>query len=87
MFYLVYNSLIERTEMINKLKRNDILAVFHYLSLHNSEYYKDKHDGRLLPECDRYSDCLVRLPMYYELKETEVDRITDLIINGEEINK
>ena len=75
MFYLVCNNLEERTALIKKLKENDILAVFHYLSLHSSEYYKDKHDGRTLPECDRYADCLVRLPMYYELSEKEVEEI------------
>lgn len=75
MFYLVCNGLEERTALIKKLKENDILAVFHYLSLHSSAYYKDKHDGRALPECDRYADCLVRLPMYYDLNENEVKSI------------
>ena len=75
MFYLVCHSLEERSALIKKLKDNDILAVFHYLSLHTSEYYKDKHDGRSLPECDRYADCLVRLPMYYELTLEDVERI------------
>lgn len=79
MFYLVCNSLTDRTELIKKLKENDILAVFHYLSLHSSEYYKDKHDGRPLPECDRYSDCLVRLPMYFDLKEIDVEKICEVI--------
>ena len=79
MFYLVCNSLAERTALIKKLKDNDILAVFHYLSLHSSEFYKDKHDGRALPECDRYADCLVRLPMYYELVENEVVTIYSII--------
>lgn len=79
MFYLVCNSLQERTAMIKKLKENDILAVFHYLSLHSSEYYKDKHDGRHLPECDRYADCLVRLPMYYDLCEDNVCEICNSI--------
>ena len=79
MFYLVCNNLQERTELIKKLKDNDILAVFHYLSLHSSEYYKDRHDGRSLQECDRYADCLVRLPMYYELKENEVKCICKTI--------
>ena len=69
MFYLVCNSLQERSDLIRKMKEDDILAVFHYLSLHSSEYYKDKHDGRILPECDRYADCLLRLPMFYELNE------------------
>lgn len=79
MFYLVCNNLQERTALIKKLKENDILAVFHYLSLHSSEYYKDKHDGRELPECDRYADCLVRLPMYYDLSENDVNRICTII--------
>ena len=79
MFYLVCNNLTERTALIKKLKENDILAVFHYLSLHSSEYYKDKHDGRPLPECDRYADCLVRLPMYYDLSESDVERICENI--------
>ena len=83
MFYLVCNSLQERTELIRKLKENDILAVFHYLSLHSSEFYKDKHDGRPLPECDRYADCLVRLPMYYDLTNEEVERICEVLKNEE----
>ena len=79
LFYLVCNNLQERTALIKKLKDNDVLAVFHYLSLHSSEYYKDKHDGRELPECDRYADCLVRLPMYYDLSENEVNLICRII--------
>ena len=79
MFYLVFNSLQERTALIKKLRENDILAVFHYLSLHSSEFYKDKHDGRSLPECDRYADCLVRLPMYYDLTEGDVNKICEII--------
>ena len=79
MFYLVCNSLAERTALIQKLKDNDILAVFHYLSLHSSPYYQDKHDGRALPNCDRYADCLVRLPMYYDLNIEDVERVYDVI--------
>ena len=82
MFYLVCHSLEERTALIKKLKDNDVLAVFHYLSLHSSEFYNDKHDGRLLPECDRYADCLVRLPMYYDLLEEEVGRVCGQIIES-----
>ena len=82
MFYLVCNSLQERTALIKKLKEKDILAVFHYLSLHSSEYYKDKHDGRELPECDRYADCLVRLPMYYELTENDVELICKILLGN-----
>lgn len=80
MFYLVCSSLEERTALIKHLKDNGILAVFHYLSLHLSDYYtKNNHNIPNLPECDRYADCLVRLPMYYELKDGDVAVIVSLI--------
>jgi dTDP-4-amino-4,6-dideoxygalactose transaminase len=79
MFYLVLPDLASRTALIATMKANGILAVFHYLSLHSSEYYKDKHDSRALVQCDRYADCLVRLPLYYDLTIEEVDMICDYI--------
>lgn len=79
MFYLVCNSLEERTALIKYLRENEVQAVFHYLSLHSSPYYQDKHDGRALPNCDYYADCLVRLPMYYDLEDKDVERICGLI--------
>lgn len=80
MFYLVCRSLEERTALIKYLKENGVLSVFHYLSLHLSEYYTNHNtDIPNLPECDHYADCLVRLPMYYELKDEEVQKIVGLI--------
>lgn len=79
MFYLVCHSTEERNTLIKKLKENNVQAVFHYLSLHSSPYYQDKHDGRPLPNCDRYADCLVRMPMYYDLEEKDVEGICELI--------
>ena len=79
MFYLVCNNLEQRTSLIKHLKEHDIQAVFHYLSLHSSPYYADKHDGRVLPECDRYADCLVRLPLFYDLKDEQVMYVCNTI--------
>lgn len=79
MFYLICRNLEERTNLIKFLKEHEIQAVFHYLSLHSSEFYKSKHDGRDLPECDRYMDTLVRLPMYYDLGVEDVERICNII--------
>ena len=79
MFYLVCNSLEERTALISKLKGEGIGAVFHYLSLHTSPYYENKHDGRDLRNCDRFADCLVRLPMFYELTVEQVKNICAVI--------
>lgn len=81
MFYIVCNNLERRTALIDKLKGEGIGAVFHYLSLHSSPYYLDKHDGRELPNCDMFADCLVRLPMYYELGIEDVHLICNIIIN------
>jgi len=75
MFYLVCPSLEVRTKLINVLKQNEILAVFHYLSLHSSPYYAEKHDGRVLANCDKFADCLVRLPLFYELSIEDLDKI------------
>jgi dTDP-4-amino-4,6-dideoxygalactose transaminase len=80
MFYIVCKNLEERTALINHLKSHGILSVFHYLSLHNSEYYSTKHDGRKLKYSDWYTDCLLRLPMYYELELSGVEKICNLII-------
>ena len=79
MFYLVCKDIEQRTDLITHLRKNDVLAVFHYISLHNSPFYESKHDGRNLPETDRYSDCLVRLPFYYELKNNEVIEIIQFL--------
>ena len=79
MFYLVCRNLEERTALIKFLKEHDIQAVFHYLSLHSSEYYRSKHDGRELPECDRYMDTLIRLPLFYDLEMEEVELVCEKI--------
>lgn len=79
MFYLVCSSLEHRTKLMKYLKDNGIQTTFHYLPLHSSVYYQNKHDGRELPNCDRYGDCLVRLPLYYELTNENVMYIVDLI--------
>ena len=78
MFFMVCKNLQQRTQIINKLKQNDILAVFHYLSLHKSPYYTSKHDGRVLSQTDIFSDCLIRLPLFFELN---VDEVIQKLIN------
>ena len=80
MFYLLCPSLEYRTALMKFLKENDVQTTFHYLPLHSSKYYEDKHDGRELPNCDRYGDTLVRLPLFYELTDWEIDKIVKLIV-------
>lgn len=81
MYYLVCKSLEERTALTASLKVKGVMAVFHYQSLHSSRYFRDFHDGRPLPQSDRYTDQLLRLPLFYELTDNEVDRISQSIID------
>jgi len=67
MFYFECKNIDERSKLIDFLKKNNVMAVFHYLSLHKSDFYTCRHDGRILPFSDYYSDCLIRLPLFYEL--------------------
>ena len=79
MFYIQCLNLEDRTRLIAHLKKSQINAVFHYLSLHKSPYYINKHDQRELPNSDLYSDCLLRLPMYYELTSSDLKLICNEI--------
>jgi dTDP-4-amino-4,6-dideoxygalactose transaminase len=79
MFYVVCNSLEERTGLVNYLKERGIYSVFHYLSLHSAPYFIVNHDGRPLSESDRYTDCLLRLPLFYELSLQQIDEISEAI--------
>lgn len=79
MYYIVCHTPEVRTALIERLKKNDIYAVFHYQSLHRSPFYLSRHDGRVLPQSDRYSEGLLRLPMYFELKESEAEWIASHI--------
>jgi dTDP-4-amino-4,6-dideoxygalactose transaminase len=72
LFYLVCKSMEQRQTIIEKLKTKDILSVFHYVSLHNSSFYSDNYRGVVLSESDKYSDCLLRLPLFYELNVQEI---------------
>lgn len=78
MFYLLFPDLAKRTDFIAKMKARDVLTVFHYLPLHSSEFYRACHDGRQLPNCDRYADTLVRLPLYCGLKPDQ-DKVLSAI--------
>jgi len=79
MFYLVCNSLNERTKFISFLKDNDIYSVFHYQSLHKSVYFQNQYHGKELPYTDIYTDCLLRLPFYFELKDEEIDFVIEKV--------
>jgi len=80
MFYLICQTENQRNQLIELLKENSIHSVFHYLSLHKSDYYTSQHAERELLMSDKYTDCLLRLPMYFELEQKQIQRIIDCIV-------
>jgi dTDP-4-amino-4,6-dideoxygalactose transaminase len=79
LFYILCRDLNERTSLIDYLAGEKIKAVFHYLPLHLSPYYTNKHDGRNLPVSEEYSDRILRLPLFYSLEEKEQSHIIDAV--------
>jgi len=79
LFYILTNSLNERNSMLDHLKKHGIHAVFHYFPLHSSPYFKEKHDGRPLPNTDHFSNCLLRLPFFYGLKSKQIRDVVSAI--------
>ncbi len=79
MFYFTCRSVDERDKLLKYLNKNKVHAVFHYLPLHTSPYYIDKHDGRSLPNVDRYANSIIRLPFYFELSEEDIKMVVERI--------
>lgn len=78
MFFIKCKNVEQRTQIINKLKEKNTHPVFHYISLHSSPYYSEKHDGRILPNTDNFTDTLLRLPLFYELDvQTVINQIVE----------
>lgn len=80
MFYIKTKDLEERTQLIDYLKESGILSVFHYIPLHSAP--AGLKFGRFHGE-DEYttkeSERLLRLPLYYGLKEEEVSYICEKV--------
>ena len=79
MFYIVCNNLEERSALIDHMKAQNIHPVFHYLSLNKSEFFLKDNKIIDIPNSDHYTDCLLRLPFYYELNEKEQNQIISQI--------
>ena len=81
MFYLKAKDLEERTALISFLKENGVMAVFHYIPLHSAP--AGQKFGVFHGE-DRYttseSDRLLRLPMYYDLTDEDINKVIDTVI-------
>lgn len=79
LFYIICKDLTTRSNLIEHLKQNNIMSVFHYLSLHKSQFYEKKYTGNPLPMSDYYTDRLLRLPLFFNLKDEEAIYISGKI--------
>ncbi len=74
--YITCRSKRERDALATRLFSKGVTAVSHYQGLHRSPYGSRFHDGSLLPHAEMFTDCLLRLPLFYELTEEQVKYIT-----------
>lgn len=79
MFYILCSSLAERTRLINRLKDYQINAVFHYQSLHKSDFHLKTNCITDCLNADYFTDHLLRLPFYYELDNRNLIKIINII--------
>jgi dTDP-4-amino-4,6-dideoxygalactose transaminase len=79
LFFLITKNPEERSALLDFLKKRGVQAVFHYLPLQSSDFFQEKHDGRALPNTDHFSDCIIRLPFYNEMKEEEMDYVVEAV--------
>lgn len=80
MYYVLISPEINRQSVLDEFKRNEILAVFHYVPLHSSpagQKYGRAHGS--LGVTDSHSERLVRLPLWVELSESQQDRVIDVL--------
>ncbi len=76
MFYIILKNRSLRNKLLNQLKRLQIHAVFHYIPLHLSPMgLKLGYNNGDFPLTEDLSNRLVRLPMYYELSDSEIDYV------------
>lgn len=74
MFYLICKSGEERTHLIAHLKAKGVMAVSHYLALHKSTYYATLCTHvPTLTNSERFTDTLLRLPLFYEMEDKDVE--------------
>ena len=81
MYWLKTRTLQERTELISYMKEQGILLTFHYVPLHSAaagEKYGRFHGEDVYTTAE--SERLVRLPMYYGIREEDVNTVIEAIL-------
>ncbi|MRW85303.1 dTDP-4-amino-4,6-dideoxygalactose transaminase [Pseudoduganella sp. FT26W] len=75
MYYILLDSLEQRTQVIADMKRQGVNCVFHYVPLHSAPYgVKNSRQHGAMTHTDQLSDRLLRLPLWVGL-EAEQERV------------
>jgi dTDP-4-amino-4,6-dideoxygalactose transaminase len=75
LFAIVFGEPDHRDRFIAHMKGHGIIAPFHYVPLHASPMGRRYHSGRRLPHSERLGSCLVRLPLYFNMTDAELDEV------------
>jgi dTDP-4-amino-4,6-dideoxygalactose transaminase len=82
-YFLILPSREMRDHLIRHCSENDIKLSFHYQALHKTPYSKQNlpsEASKELPNCMRFQETLVRLPIFHNLSNNDVDRVCETII-------
>ena len=82
LFGIILESKEVRVKFIEHMKKNEIAVVPHYIPLHSSP--AGKKFGEFVGEDENTTDLserLVRLPLFYELKDEEIRKVSESITN------
>ena len=74
-FAIVLNTAAQRHHFIGQMAEKGIACRLHFAALHTSPMGRKLHDGRALPQSEKLSDCLVRLPLYFQMSDGDADRV------------
>jgi dTDP-4-amino-4,6-dideoxygalactose transaminase len=86
-FFILLNSSTTLKELLTYMKKNEIQCTTHYTPLHKSTYaIKNNMSDEPLKNTERFGSNLLRLPLFYDLTEKEILKISLLITRFFETN-
>ena len=80
-FYLICQTGDERNRLIKHLNEDGIMAVFHYISLHQSPFHSSNNNSLQFANADLYTERLLRLPLFYDLTSKQQNMVINSVLN------
>ncbi|MCE2934965.1 MAG: dTDP-4-amino-4,6-dideoxygalactose transaminase [Cyclobacteriaceae bacterium] len=79
LFYILMNSADSRDRALDYFKAHNVQAIFHYLPLHSSPFFRTRFQGPELVNANRYASQLIRLPLFTEMTTEQVERVVNVL--------